>query len=333
MQTLSDQQEQELKAFINVFIESPVATMVMDDFDRLRYNKRLGGEQQCMLLTGDTGSGKSRLIQEYQQRLQPIKHQSSSLVLVSRIPSKPTLSSTIIQLLKDLGHFGSTYRKGRSGDQSLTESLIRCVRSQKTELIIINEFQELVEFKSGKALNEIANRLKYISEEAQIPIVLVGMPWAKKIASEPQWASRLMIRRELGYFKLSDDPAHFIRFIKGLITRMPVSTSAEVKSKVVILALFSVCRGQLRALKRFLDETVKYVMLQNKHELTPHSFAVVFSMYYPNEINPFKQSLDEIIGSEVESYSRYDSGADNEFDAIIPTQFTDKLTLSQMLKK
>ena len=85
MQTLSEQQEQELKAFINVFIESPVATMVMDDFDRLRYNKRLGGEQQCMLLTGDTGSGKSRLIQEYQQRLQPIKNQSSSLVLVSEV--------------------------------------------------------------------------------------------------------------------------------------------------------------------------------------------------------------------------------------------------------
>ncbi|WP_369686271.1 TniB family NTP-binding protein [Photobacterium leiognathi] len=85
-----------------------------------------------------------------------------------------------------MGHFGSTYRKGISNDQSLTESLIRCLRSKNTELIIINEFQELVEFKSGKALNEIANRLKYISEEAQVPIVLVGMPWAKKITTEPQ---------------------------------------------------------------------------------------------------------------------------------------------------
>ncbi|WP_305374051.1 TniB family NTP-binding protein [Photobacterium leiognathi] len=333
MRRLIRQQEQALREFIGVFIESPIATAIMADFDRLRYNKHLGGEQQCMLLTGDTGSGKSRLIQEYKQRLCSDPNESSFSLLVSRIPSKPSLPSTIIQLLKDMGHFGSTYRKGISNDQSLTESLIRCLRSKNTELIIINEFQELVEFKSGKALNEIANRLKYISEEAQVPIVLVGMPWAKKITTEPQWASRLLIRRELEYFKLSDKPEYFIRFVKGLILRMPLETSEKLFNKAVILSLFSVSQGQIRKLKHFLDEALKLAMLEEQSEITPHSFSIVFSMWYPNQTNPFKQKAEEIIGQEVKAYSYYDSGADNEFEAIIPTQYTDKLTLSQIIKK
>ncbi|WP_434144771.1 TniB family NTP-binding protein [Photobacterium leiognathi] len=333
MRRLSKQQEQALREYIGVFIESPIATTIMDDFERLRYNKHLGGEQQCMLLTGDTGSGKSRLIQEYKQRLCSNPNESSFSLLVSRIPSKPSLPSTIIQLLKDMGHFGSTYRKGISNDQSLTESLIRCLRSKNTELIIINEFQELVEFKSGKALNEIANRLKYISEEAQVPIVLVGMPWAKKITTEPQWASRLLIQRELEYFKLSDKPEYFIRFVKGLILRMPLEPSEKLFNKAVILSLFSISQGQIRKLKHFLDEALKLAMLEEQSEITPHSFITVFSMWYPNQINPFKQKAEEIIGQEVKAYSYYDSGADNEFEAIIPTQYTDKLTLSQIIKK
>ena len=333
MQTLTQQQEDKLKVFINLFIDLPETIRIMADFDRLRFNKRLGGELQCMLVTGDTGSGKSYLIKEYKQKLQKDDDRFSMTVLVSRIPSKPSLDSTIIQLLKDLGHFGSTYRKGISSDQSLTESLIRCLRNQQTELIIINEFQELVEFKSGKALSEIANRLKYISEEAQIPIVLVGMPWTKKIASEPQWASRLIIQRELHYFKLSENSESFISFVKGLMKRMPVNFSNEVFSKAVILALFSVSRGQLRILKQFVNESVKLVMLENKSLLTPDTFISVFSLWYPEQINPFTQKIEDIMGQEVKSYSCYDSAADNEFDAIIPTQFTDKLTLSQLLKK
>ncbi len=57
MNELSQDKEDKLKAFINVFVEHPILTTIMEDFDRLRYNKKLGGEQQCMLLTGDTGSG------------------------------------------------------------------------------------------------------------------------------------------------------------------------------------------------------------------------------------------------------------------------------------
>ena len=223
---LSSTDAEKLKSFIDCYVETPLLRIIQDDFDRLRYDKQFAGEPICMLLTGDTGTGKSSLLRHYMA--QSPEQSGHGFVrkplLVSRIPSKPTLESTMVELLKDLGQWGSEYRLHRSSAESLTEALIKCLKRCETELIIIDEFQELIENKTREKRNQIANRLKYISETAKIPIVLVGMPWATKIAEEPQWSSRLLIRRSIPYFKLSDDRENFIRLIMGLANRMPFET-------------------------------------------------------------------------------------------------------------
>lgn len=68
MNYLSNANEQKLRIFINCFIETPIAKMIFDDFDRLRFLQKLGGEQQCMLITGDAGCGKSSIINHYKQQ-------------------------------------------------------------------------------------------------------------------------------------------------------------------------------------------------------------------------------------------------------------------------
>ncbi|WP_259398831.1 MULTISPECIES: TniB family NTP-binding protein [unclassified Pseudoalteromonas] len=192
---LTDKQKEKLNEFRDVFIEYPIITTVFNDFDRLRLGKGLAGEKPCMLLNGDTGTGKTALIKQYKERHLPqfINGVMNHPVLVSRIPSNPTLESTLAELLKDLGQVGSTERKLRINGTRLTTSLIKCLKTSGTELIIIDEFQELIEHNQGKKRREIANRLKYINDEAGVSIVLVGMPWAEKIADEPQWSSRLLV--------------------------------------------------------------------------------------------------------------------------------------------
>ncbi|OLQ81481.1 hypothetical protein BIT28_14395 [Photobacterium proteolyticum] len=332
MALLSPDNEFKYQQFVDVFVEMPIATTIMADFDRLRYNHKFGGDQQCMLLTGDTGSGKSYLVNKYCERISK-SAPNKRLVLSTRIPSKPTIDSTIIELLKDIGHFSATYRKGISRDQFLTESLIRCLKSSEVELIIVNEFQELVEFKSGQALNDIATQFKYISEAATVPIVLVGMPWSKKIAEVPEWASRLLIRRALSYFTLSKEPEAFIRFVKGLAMRMPFEQPPKLDSKHTILALFAASKGQIRTLKHLVNEAVKQALAQNSPTLSNQHLADAYHLMFSDASNPFLLSIDQIEGQEVSEVSYYDSGADNEFDAVIPTKYTDLLPLSQLLRQ
>lgn len=333
MNYLSNSNEQKLRIFINCFIETPIAKMIFDDFDRLRFLQKLGGEQQCMLITGDAGCGKSSIINHYKQQY-PDGINAGFIhnpVLVSRIPSKPTLESTIIELLRDLGQFGSAFRKNKSNDKSLTESLITCLRKCGTELIIINEFQELIENKTRDQRNQISNRLKFISEEAQIPIVLVGMPWAVKIAEEPQWSSRLLIRRQIPYFKLSENPENFIRLLMGLAKYMPFAIKPKLEEKHSTYALFSASSGCLRTLKHLLDESVKQALIVDAETLSKEHMAKAFAIYHPEEINPFLQPIDEICAREVKKYSYYDVDA-HEAEQLSPLQYTDKLSIGQLLK-
>jgi len=338
MNELSRDKEDKLKAFINVFVEHPILTTIMEDFDRLRYNKKLGGEQQCMLLTGDTGSGKSSVINHYLASIKVDNTAREAMhipILVTRIPSKPSLETTIVELLKDLGQFGcfSNNQRSKSNAQGLTENLITHLKSCGTELIIINEFQELIEFKSGRNRQEIANRLKYINEEAQIPIVLVGMPWAEHIANEPQWSSRLTIRRKIPYFKLSQEPKVFISLLMGLAQRIPLSVTPDFKDKKIAFSLFSASSGCLRKLKVILNEALKLALIEDAPTLTTQHLSNVYEKYGFDDSNPFNLEINELTAREVLKYSSYDIGAVRDDEALIPTIYTDKLPISQLLKK
>lgn len=105
-------------------------------------------------------------VKQYKERHLPkfINGVINHPVLVSRIPSNPTLESTLAELLKDLGQVGSTKRKLRVNGTRLTTSLIENLKTCGTELIIIDEFQELIEHNQGKKRREIANRLKHIND-------------------------------------------------------------------------------------------------------------------------------------------------------------------------
>jgi hypothetical protein len=332
---LSCDDANKLRSFIECYVETPLLRTIQEDFDRLRFNKQFAGEPQCMLLTGDTGTGKSSLIRYYAAKYpEQVRHGFiHKPLLVSRIPSRPTLESTMVELLKDLGQFGSSERIHKSSAESLTEALIKCLKRCETELIIIDEFQELIENKTREKRNQIANRLKYISETAKIPIVLVGMPWAIKIAEEPQWSSRLLIRRAIPYFKLSDDRENFIRLIMGLANRMPFETQVRLETKHTIYALFAACYGSLRALKQLLDESVKQALAVHAETLKHEHIAVAYGVFYPDQVNPFLQPIDEIKACEVKQYSRYEIDAVGKEEILSPLQFTDKLPISQLLKK
>jgi hypothetical protein len=179
----------------------------------------------------------------------------------------------------------------------------------------------------------IANRLKFISEETSIPIVLVGMPWATTIADEPQWASRLLCRRVIPYFKLTDGVEVFVRFLMGLALKMPFKVTPKLEDKHTTLALFSASSGEIRKLKHILNEAVKSALIVGAVSLEKKYMAEVVTMLFPDKPNPFLQRFSEIECCEVQSYSRYDPHALSQDEKLIATRFTKNMSLTQLLKK
>ncbi|MGP9672249.1 TniB family NTP-binding protein [Pseudoalteromonas sp. AOP31-A2-14] len=290
---------------------------IFNDFDELRLNRIFQSDQQCMLLIGDTGVGKSHTINHYKKRVLATQNYSRNTmpVLISRISRGKGLDATLIQMLADLELFGSSQIKKRGYKTDLTKKLVESLIKAQVELLIINEFQELIEFKSVQERQQIANGLKFISEESKVPIVLVGMPWAAKIAEEPQWASRLVRKRKLEYFSLKNDIKYFRQYLMGLAKKMPFDEPPKLESKNTTIALFAACRGENRALKHLLLEALKLALscneyLENKHFITAYEKFDFFNDKESLELkNPFEQDAKDIVIYEVIKSSSYNPNA------------------------
>ncbi|MBB1279914.1 TniB family NTP-binding protein [Pseudoalteromonas sp. SR41-1] len=317
MNVLTEIQIEQLYNFSDCIVMHPQIKTIFNDFDELRLNRKFQTDQQCMLLIGDTGVGKSHTINHYKKRVLATQNYSRNTmpVLISRISRGKGLDATLIQMLADLELFGSSQIKKRGYKTDLTKKLVESLIKAQVELLIINEFQELIEFKSVQERQQIANGLKFISEEAKVPIVLVGMPWAAKIAEEPQWASRLVRKRKLEYFSLKNDSKYFRQYLMGLAKKMPFDAPPKLESRHTATALFAACRGENRALKHLLLEALKLALscdeyLENKHLITAYK---KFDFFNDKEKlkskNPFKQDIKDIEIYEVIKNSSYNPNA------------------------
>jgi hypothetical protein len=335
MYTLSSTQKEQLINFNQCFIEYPIITHIYSIFNDLRMNQGLGAEPQCMLLLGDTGSGKSALINNYllQQPPSNFSALSSLPVLHTRIPRRVNNEQTMYQLLTDLGQSPSGTRRTKRSEIALAEGVVRALKRKKTELIIINEFQELIEFSSAKERQNVANTLKYISEEARVSIVLVGMPYADIISEEPQWGSRLAWKTQIEYFSLKNDMKTYVQFLKGLANRMGYDEVPSLHSKELAIPLFSICRGELRQLKNFCSDAMLESFKQNKNTLTHDVLSATFKYKFPTKKNPFEMNVADVPIQEVASYSKYNLNAMTDDERLTATKFLDAMSLSSLLSK
>ncbi|WP_181161544.1 TniB family NTP-binding protein [Maribrevibacterium harenarium] len=331
---LSDANRAKLREFKDCFCPYTPVCRVLNDLESLYQSSEIGGDQLSMLLRGDTGTGKSAIIHHFCNIKNGINLESIP-VLLSRVPSKLTVEDMTRQLLSDLGVFGSsTHRaKNAQSDAHLTNRLLDALKVKNTKMIIINEFQELIEFKGARDRQAIGNRLKLISEEAAVPIVLVGMPWIDEILNDSQWASRLATRTHtLQYFSLSKRIREYFEFLEAIETYVPCEIETSIIDFEISIALFAASCGEMRQLKAILTEAIKLCLISGEpfsKQALSHSFANL----YAGIENPFDMPKEKIKVREVEMHSRYIRGDSTHRAAIEPRRLSDFMSLTQILSK
>ena len=332
--SLSNAHKAKLLQFRDSFCPYSAILPVLNDLESLYQSSEIGGEQLSMLLRGDTGTGKSAIIHHFSSKKNS-QHPDSTSVLLSRVPSKLTVEDMTRQLLSDLGVFGSSAQRAKNAqsDAHLTNRLLDALKVKKTKMIIINEFQELIEFKGAKDRQAIGNRLKLISEEAEIPIVLAGMPWIDEILNDSQWASRLATRSHtLQYFSLSKRPHEYRDFLEQIQQAIPCKLDDKLTDFEISLGLFAASCGEMRQLKAILTEAIKLALISHK-PFSKAALSKAFSNLYFGNDNPFEIAKEKIKIREVEMHSQYIRGDSNHRASIEPRRLSEVMTLSQILSK
>ena len=315
-----------LSQFNECFVDFVPFNQLLQDLNRLRNQSQLSGFKASMLITGDTGSGKSALINHFYQQC---KNDNNPTVILTRV--RPTLEETLQQILIDVDDFRRRKTPKGMSQFGLIERLMDCIKAKDIGLIIINESQELIELKSEHQRREIANKLKMISEEASVSIVFVGMPWADELLSDPQWDSRVRIKRTIPYFKLSsvDEMRRYAKCLKRLSKALPVKERPQLELPKYSFPLFAVCKGEMRALKYVLSEALRIALEEEASTITTAHCATAAVLIYDfsDEDNPFKKSAEEISVVEIEQYTS------SEDDKIIERKFSKAIPIMDLLVK
>lgn len=316
------------------YIEHPYVKGIIDELDNLRARRLLSKDQQCILITGEAGTGKSALIDHYKAKALASESNSRQIpVLLTRISAKRDLDSTLVQMLHDLELFGTSQYKRRGFATNLEQKLVIALKRAQVELIIINEFQEILEYKSKQERQAIGNSLKYISEEAQIPIAFVGMPWAAQICEDPQWASRLIRRRTLKhfYFKDIDERRYYLSYLKGLASRMPLALPPDLASPTIAIPLFAATNGENRFIKELLQEALILALEQQDNTMSLAHLGIVYTSMVPGQPNVFELPFEQLKLVEVESASRINSDMQTVDQLTIGPKYTKPMALNDIL--
>jgi ABC-type uncharacterized transport system fused permease/ATPase subunit len=119
-----------------IFINFPRLNRVREKIAYCHSHSKVAAEPECLLITGQTGAGKTTLCQVYGEQFprRPTQYGIAVPVLAASIPVPATAKSLVTRLLVALGD----PMAGRGTTVNQTLRLVRLIRECGVELIILD---------------------------------------------------------------------------------------------------------------------------------------------------------------------------------------------------
>jgi len=309
----------------NIFITTHNLQAIIDDIKVSRELAKLNNyqtEPDCILVTGEAGVGKSSLIERYKKdhpRVQ-LEYKTHVPVLFTSLPITKSDKAVIAHLLCALGD-PSEGKVGTAPD--LTRRFIKLLRKVGVELIIIDEFHHAIELQSETVIYKIADLLKYIISESNIPMVLFGMPQSTHVfTANSQLSGRFNRRKKIPLFT-KDTFSDFRQFLMRVDKALPFDNLSELSEQDLSFRLFAASGGNFRRLMKGLLKRAAIRAINNGLPNIPIDYLADEYMdnYDPDrKKNPFLLALSdiEIEYCVKESYWDYEAKKGNK--KVIPAR-------------
>jgi hypothetical protein len=193
----------------------------------------------CLLLYGESGMGKTMIVEKFQRMHPPTFHRSSGAehrpVVILQMPSGPDDRRFFTRILHELGVPYSSYWRVDALERAALDSL----RLAKTQVLIVEEVQQML---AGSAREQrlAFNLIKSIANDLRISIVAVGTGEARHaIEADPQ------IRRRFDAFSLPrwTECEDFRDFICAFGKLYPLRKSSQLGERGIIQKILDASEG------------------------------------------------------------------------------------------
>jgi hypothetical protein len=230
--------------------------------DKVREDRDALSEPTCILLTGETGVGKSTFLKRYATQ-NPSRREAGCLVqpvIYAELPSKTTILSAAKLLLRKLED--PSQGSGNLGD--LTYRVSDQIKAQRVEAVLLDEFQHIVET-GDITVNKVADWFKQVAKDTNVPFVMAGMPSAERvIANHTQFADITPYRYTLDEFDYGSQKGRtaFREFLVRVDTQLPFDGVAGLADRESAEALFNATGGRLRPLMRLIKQAALHALFR-----------------------------------------------------------------------
>ncbi len=253
------------------------------------------GIAEGLLIVGQTGSGKSTILEHYESRFPRREEAGITKIPVLRIrtPDSPSVKSLATEFLLALGDLAAM--RGQTTNEK-TRRILHYLRMCEVEQILLDEFQHFHDSRRVAELRNVADWLKNLFNESGIPIVLAGLPSAVSVLNDhPQLRRRFAAPYHLALFTMESEfeqrtARAILKCIHDLLP-LPCPELHEANLARRFMIASGGCFGYIAAI---IDRAVANAPDSQKYELTLDSFATAFQEKVwrdaPAKLNPFHEN-------------------------------------------
>lgn len=285
-----------IKQVKNCFVQHESVTDLLSRMESLLEDHAVGGEPEHLMVIGETGVGKSRLLQKFAKKFPPVHHDAYTELPVVYVeaPSSCTPKKLISEILATMG---SPFA-GRGDVSQLTRQLKTLVGQCKVRMVLLDEANHLVERGTNKSFFQMADSLKELANTANLTLVVAGVAQTRAlIDANDQLRSRFRDVVELKAFSAAT-PAHEAQF-KGVLDALQgllgPFRGVNLSDPVLARKLLHACGGRLRELRKLLVRAVHIAPTRascklKESDLHAAFLAVIFPGAKP-ERDPFHKDF------------------------------------------
>jgi hypothetical protein len=292
-QLVPDTIEAKMELLNTIYICYPRFKEVLGAFDYCHHFSSCQDEPECLFLTGETGVGKTTIYRTYANRYPRKVTREKTIVpiLDVTIPAPATVKTVVTKMLWKLGD--PAYERGTIGIQTIR--LINLLKNCGVELIILDEFQHFIDRDSAKVLQTVANWLKTLILDTNLPIILIGLPEAEqifKLKSLSQLSRRFAHRCYLHPFTWDDDHGlEFRTFLHLLELELPLRELSHLSDEDMALRFYYASDGIVAYIMKLIRYGTYLALSQNYEQLNLNILAHAFEQYIRMNLsaraNPF----------------------------------------------
>ncbi|MFB9327827.1 TniB family NTP-binding protein [Paenibacillus aurantiacus] len=300
-----------------ILVHHPKFAEILDELEEMLTLSEDSVSPEGLFLFGPTGAGKSSVTIEFTARyprntvVEAEREYTHIPVLHVRVPPRATprmLASKVLEIMGDPFHHKGT-------ESELTSRIHHYVRELKIRMIILDEFQHLIDAETDYVLATASNWVKTFTEEIKIAVVLCGMPESVKVfISNPQLDRRFCNKVELAPFAYGtpEEILTFRIFLKKIDELLPFLDSAQLADPRLADKIYYISNGVPFYVMKLLEKATYFAAKEGADKITESHLAIALTKIKqvgrPYVINPFKDNqfdMSAALKSEKDAEGRY----------------------------